>query len=218
VFEHVAVTQPSDLNYTGGEMPEGLRGAAVSREWFEVFGIRPAFGHTFAAEDDQPNAAPTVVLSHAIWQRLFGGDVTVLGRTVLFDQKPYKVLGVMPADFSWPRQADVWVPLGLPPAELTEDYRFNEHLTAVARIRPGITTGRADARVRLIAEHVRAVPGDNAAFARSSRWDMFALHFTDYVAGDTKWPMLVLLGAVGFVLLIACSNIAGLVLARTAGS
>ncbi|RPJ76229.1 MAG: ABC transporter permease [Acidobacteria bacterium] len=215
-FEAAAAVSTGDLNYTGGSTPERLLGAAVSVRWFDVFGVKPALGRAFTPEEDQENAGPVAILSHAAWQRLFGGDPSVVGRTIPLNQKPHKVVGVMGAEFRWPRQTDIWVPLGLPAKEYTVDYRFNEHLWAYARTRPGISAAQADAVVRLLAERLRNDGTGNGAFARDAGWGMFAVPAREFTAGDTRTPVLVLMGAVGFVLLIACSNIAGLMVARAA--
>lgn len=216
VFECAAILNEGDYNYTGGDVPQRLQGAAVSLRWFDVFGALPGSGRTFRSEEDQPNANTVVVLAHAAWKRLFGGDPSVIGRTIPLNGKPYKIVGVMKPDFRWPSQVDVWVPLGLPAAQFNEENRFNEGLTAVARLRPGVSFAQADAFVRLAADRVRNGSGEYAAYARDSRWGMFAVPMTDFLAADRKMPLLVLLGAVGFVLLIACSNVAGLMVARTA--
>ncbi len=213
-FEHAAVMEQSDLTYSTGGTPRVLRGAKVSREWFDVFGATPERGRTFVEEEDQPAGQPAVVLAHAAWLRLFGGDPGIVGKTITIDDKPARVVGVMRADFRWPREVDAWVPLGLPPAEFTDQFRFNEHLVAVARLRPRISVAGANARITALAGRVRSGSGEIADFAKSAQWGMFAMPFTDYVAGDSKRAMLVLLGAVGFVLLIACANIAALMLAR----
>jgi predicted permease len=216
VFEAVAVMDRGDVVYGGAGEPRMLQAARVSAGWFDVFGARPMLGRTFVTEEDQPKAPPVAVLAYAAWVRLFGSDPGVVGRTMLVDEVPVKVVGVMPADFRWPREIDLWVPLALPPAELTDQFRFNEHLTGVARTRPGVPLEAADARVRTLAARTRDGSGELAAFAKDAGWGMFAMPYTDLVAGDTKPLMLVLLAAVGSVLLIACANIAGLMLARTA--
>lgn len=216
VFPLAAAGTDADLNFTGAEVPERLLGGAVSVRWFDVFGARPLLGRTFRAEEDQPNGQPVTILAHGTWMRLFGGDPAILGRTIPLDQKPYKVIGVMAPDFRWPREADLWVPLALPREEFTEDHRFHEHLTGVARLAPGVSFEQAAARVKLLSDRLRNSGTENGAYAKDSEWGMFLLPMTTYIAGPTRTPMLVLLGAVGLVLLIACANIAGLMLARTA--
>ncbi len=216
VFDCAAIMSGADFNYSSGDSPERLQGARVSQRWFDVFGARPLLGRTFRPEEDQPNANMVVVLAHAAWQRVFGADPGIVGRTILLNQKPYKVVGVMRDDFRWPRRVDAWAPLGLPAAAYSEENRFNESYTAVARMRPGVAFAQAEAFVRLAADRVRSRSDENGGYARDSRWTMFALPMTDFAARDTRTPLMVLMGAVGFVLLIACSNVAGLMVARAA--
>jgi predicted permease len=216
VFECAAILNESDFNYTGGEVPERLQGAAVSWRWFDVFGATAHLGRTFRAEEDQPKANTVAVLSYASWRRLFGGDPSVVGRTFPLNGTPYRIVGVMKPDFRWPSQVDVWVPLGLPAAAFSDDNRFNEGLTAVARVRPGVSFAQADAFVRLAADRVKNSRGEDGTYARDSRWGMFVVPMTDFLAADRKMPLLVLVAAVGFVLLIACANVAGLMVARAA--
>ena len=216
VFACAAVLREGDYNYTGGDVPERLQGAAVSLRWFDVFGATAHLGRTFRAEEDQPKANTVAVLSYASWRRLFGGDPSVVGRTFPLNGTPYRIVGVMQPDFQWPAQVDVWVPLGLAASEFNEDNRFNEHLVAVARLRSNVSFAQADAFVRLAADRLRNGGGELGTYARDSRWGMFAVPMTDFLAADRKMPLLVLVAAVGFVLLIACANVAGLMVARTA--
>ena len=215
VFEHVAAAESRDVVYEQGAEPRVLQAAGVSSEWFDVFDARPALGRTFLAEEDEPEGPQVVVLAYTAWVRVFGGDASVVGRLVTIDGKPTKIVGVMAPGFQRPLEVEVWRPLALARAEFTDGYRFNEHLLCVARLKQGITAAAASARVQRLVEQVRSAGGEMGAFARSSQWGMFILPFTEYISGDTRTPMLVLLGAVGFVLLIACANIAGLMLART---
>lgn len=216
-FEHASAMTNEELHYSGVAMPERLKGAAVNAGWFAVFGAQPMLGRVFRPEEDEPNANSVVVLSHAAWVRVLGADRNVVGKTILLNQKPYLVAGVMGPAFRWPRQVDAWVPLGLARSEYTEQNRFNEGMFAYARMKPGLTFDKANAYVHVLAGRTRNAQNDSGAYARDSGWTMAAVPVTDVIAADTKMPMLVLMGAVGFVLLIACANIAGLLLARTAG-
>jgi macrolide transport system ATP-binding/permease protein len=216
IFQSAAAVRPISFNYADGAAPARLRGAAVSAGWFDVFGARPALGRVFAADEDQPNANRVVVMAYDAWLRLFGGNPGVVGRTIELNQQPYQVIGVMGRDFHQPGAVDVWAPLALPPRAFSPQNRFNENLSVVARMQTGISFAQADAWLRLNADHVAAAaPANLRSMILDARWGMGATAFTDSSAGKTKTPILILLGAVGLVLLIACANIAGLMLART---
>ena len=187
--------------------------ANVSWQWFNVLGARPILGRTFTAEEDQPHADHEVVLSYGMWQRVFGGQKDAIGKTMLLDQQAYRVIGVMRSDFDWPRGRDVWVPLALAPDAYTPDQRFNESYDGIARLRPGVNVAQLNAGLQSKAEEVTR----NVGFSREAGWGMFAVPYTELVAGQLRTPLYVLLGVVLAILLIACANVAGLFLARGAG-
>jgi len=217
LFESGALIQQGNYNYTGTGLPERLQGANVSLQWFDVFGAKPRLGRTFDASEDQPNANRVVVLSYAAWKRLFGLDSNVIGRTIDLDRMPYHVVGVMGPEFRWPADTDIWVPLGLARSDYDTGNRFNESYNGFARLKPGVEFAKANAFVEILTNRVRNDGTGYGRYAKDSAWGMFLVPFTDFIAGDTKTAMLVLLASVGFVLLIACSNIAGLMLARASG-
>lgn len=213
IFPATAALSEADYNYTGGEWPERLQGAQVSWQWFDVFEVKPLLGRVFRPEEDQPKANQEVILAHHTWTRLFGADATITGRTIQLNLQSYKVVGVMGPEFDWPNQADLWTPLGLSQADLAPDNRFNESYFAVARVAFGTSFAQARSYVDLLTQ--RDIQHDpQGSYAKSSGWGIFVIPLTDFVFGDLRTPLLILLGAVGFVLLIACSNVAGLALAK----
>jgi putative ABC transport system permease protein len=217
VFQAAAVEDSTDINYSGDRPPERLQGSRVSRDWFAVFGAKPILGRGFSAEEDSPNQNHVAVLAYATWSRLFGRDVNVVGRTITLNQLPYRVVGVMGPEFRWPAGVEVWVPIGLSADSFLEKGRLNETLTCFARLQPGVSFARAQNFAGILTKRFLDTGTQFAGFAKNGGWSMFVEPFTDFVAGDIKTPMLILLGAVGFVLLIACANVAGLMLARASG-
>jgi predicted permease len=210
IFSKAAMADFDGFNYTGGDSPERLQGALVTWQWFDVFGSNALVGRTFRAEEDQPGANHVAILSFRTWKRLFGGDRAILGHTFELNKTPYRVVGVMPSDFRWPSEADIWIPIGLPPQEYGPDNRFNENYFVIARLAPAVNYARAATAVEGLSKRVL----DQVPYARGSQWNMVIEPLTEYAAGDLKKPALILLCAVAFVLLIACSNVAGLMLVR----
>ncbi len=213
IFSYTAASDEEGFNYLAPGGPERLMAAKVTWEWFNVFGVRPLVGRVFQPEEDQPNANQVAVLAYDTWQRRFGGDPAIVGKSIQLNHQGYRVVGVMGPDFDWPRRAELWLPLGLAPSEYSPDNYFNENFFVVARARPDVPPGKAEAYVQVLTERLIATHPENS-YPRDSGWEMFAIPFTEYGAGALRKPMLILLGAVGFVLLIACSNIGGLILSR----
>jgi len=214
-FTSAAVMSNANFNYNlDGVTPVRLVGAKVSWQWFDVFWAKPHLGRIFRAEEDQPNADHEVVLSYSAWKQRFGSDPSVVGRSIQLNQQSYQVIGVMGPDFAWPNQAELWVPMGLPSNRYFDpNYRYNEYLFSVARLKPGVTVEQANAYLKLRASRQVESEGRNS-YGRVAGWGMFCMPLVDFVAGNLRKPLLILLAAVATVLLIACANIAGLQLAR----
>jgi len=216
IFDSAAIVAQSDFNFQSEEGPQRLLGSQVTWQWFDVFSAKPLLGRTFVPEDDQPKANHQVVLAYGAWKRWFAGDINILGRTFQFNEQPYKIIGVMRPEFRWPSATDLWIPLGLDPGEFAPDNRHNESYFAVARIRPDATFASAQAFLALLTE--RDVQDDpDGKFALNSGWGMFLVPLNDFVFGQIRTPLRILLVAVALVLLIGCANIAGLLLAKATG-
>jgi len=195
-----------------GDESQLLVGVTISSEIFDVLGVSPLLGRGFTRDEDRPGAPPVVVLSHSIWQRVFGSDPQIVGREITMASKPCTVIGVMPAGWKFPVDSDhIDFVLPLQPAVTSElDKRGNHFLSVVGRLKPQVSVQQADAELTAIfARLVQQYPDTNLNFDAIS---VVPLH-ADLV-GDVRPALLVLLGAVVLVLLIACANVANLLLAR----
>lgn len=215
VVEAGAMEKAIGFNTAHDGKVEHVSGAQVGWQWFQVFGVHPIFGRTFTAEEDQANAGLVAVISYGLWQRVFGGSHDVVGKTLLLDDKSYRVIGVMRSDFDWPRRNEVWVPIALGPKDFAPNQRYNENYQTFIRLRPGATVAQVNAGIAgKVREQIRS-EGEQS-FGKSSDWSFYASQLTQYAAGPLRKPLYVLFGVVGLVLLIASANVAGLFLARTA--
>jgi putative ABC transport system permease protein len=210
VFDGMAAVADQSFNLTGVGDPERLDGKRVSANLFGLLGVEPLFGRGFLPEDDQPGAGRVVVLSHGLWQRRFGADPKVVGRSLDLNGQSYSVVGVMPPSFQFPsREDELWVPIAFTQREAAN--RGNHYLEVVARMKPGVSVEQAQAEMSTIAARLQQqYPEHNTDLGAA----VVPLH--EQVVGDIKPALLVLLGAVGFVLLVACANVANLLLARAA--
>ena len=211
VFEDMAAFSWLSFNLTGDGEPEKLSAYGVTANAFPLLGVRPALGRNFLAEEDRPGAGKVVILSHALWRRRYGGEPGILGRQILLDGEQHTVVGVMPAGFQFLQSyIGLWVPAALSQEELAR--RDLHYLTVVARLRPGVTHGQAAADIAAITERIALTDPDQSAGLKSS-----VVPLREQLTGGVRRPLLMLVAAVGFVLLIACANIANLLLARAAG-
>jgi predicted permease len=213
VVSSAALSDQGSFNATLGDRTLHLNSALVTWQWFQVFGAEPILGRTFLPEEDQKGAAHVVVLSYSSWQRLLGGDRDAVGKTVILDEQPYRVVGVMRSDFDWPRSSDLWTPLALAPGAHATSERFNEFFDSVVRLKPGVSVEQLNAALaQKNAEEVRREGADS--YALRAGWSMFAQPWTRDAAGDLRKPLIALFAVAFAVLLIACANISGLMLAR----
>ena len=210
VFERLAALEGLSFNLTGEGEPERVQGAAVSADLFPLLGVQASAGRTFSAEEEQPGRNKVVVLSHNLWQRRYGSDPKLIGQAIALNGESYIVTGVMPPGFRFPEGAEeinVWVPLAFDADVMSR--RGHRYLIVVGRLKPGITLQQAQTEMNVVASRLaQQYPDTNTG------WGIKVASLHAELTEDIGPALLVLLGAVGFVLLIACANIANLQLAR----
>jgi putative ABC transport system permease protein len=208
----IANTDNTDLNLTGGYLPERLTGTSVSANWFSVLGAEPTMGRTFQTGEDQPGKDHLVIISHSLWERRFGRDPNMIGRSLTLSGIDRQVIGVMPADFRYPNpKTELWIPLDLDQRDQGE-YFYSSYMPLAGRLRSGATLEQARAEIKhlrasILATYPRRMPDDVWA-------DGSIEPLQEVMVGNVRTRLLVLLAAVGLLLLIACANVANLLLAR----
>jgi putative ABC transport system permease protein len=205
-FEEIGVLRWTTFNVAADDRAERASGARVSTNFFRVFGVKPQLGRSFLAEEETPGRDRVIVLSDAYWRRRFAGDPAVVGRPLLLNGWQYTVVGVMPKGFAYPPDAEAWSPFVPDSQALRRGSRF---IVAVGRLAPGVTVDKGNAELVALAKRLELTyPGSNAG------WSVKVRPIREVLAGQEPTILYTFLAAVGFVLLIACANVANLLLAR----
>jgi predicted permease len=210
VFDKMAIYTGSSLNLTGREQPEALQGAAVSADFFSTLQVQPMLGRTFTPDEDQQGKNHTVILSYGLWKSRFAANSNIAGQPVNLDGQPHIVAGVMGPKFNFPGWAQYWTPMGWTDKERV--VRGEHHYMVVARLKSNTPIPQAQAEMNAISTRLaQQYPEDD------NGWGATIIPLREQLVSDVRPALLVLLGAVAFVLLIACANVANLVLAKTFG-
>ena len=216
VFSQSSVETGWAPTLVGGGNPERLNGSRVSGDWFSVLGVNPMLGRSLRPDEDEIGKEKVVVLSYGLWRRLYGGDSSVVrgGHTMSLNGEPYEIVGVMPPGFKdfWNNLAELWRPLALTSDNFADNRRTNEFLNFTGRLKPGMTMATAATGMAAYAGQLKKdYPNSYGA-----QWTLHVKSLNEQSSGRIRKSLYVLLGAVGFVLLIACANVANLLLARAA--
>jgi putative ABC transport system permease protein len=209
-FDELGVMRAQSSVLTAGEVPERLETASVSPDIFQILGMKPAQGRGFAPEEGRPGNNHVAVLSAGLWQRRFGSDPGILGRPLTLDGASYTIVGVAPADFRLPASlSELWIPYAPEPSDLLPDHRGDRFLTMIGHLRSGVSIDQARSDLGIVAgQMAREHPNDNAGYGVN------LVPLRDQLVGDIRPTLWMLMAAVAAVLLIACFNVAHLLLAR----
>lgn len=208
-FEQMAAYQDAGFSLRAGDDPVPVPGAVVSSDFFSVLRSHASQGRTFFPEEEQPGRNQVVVIGHGLWQRAFGANPNLIGQTLTLNSQSFTVIGIMPAGFQFPQEAELWVPLAWDDTE-RQTRSIHDYLV-IARLKPNVSLAQAQAEMSTISSRLeQQYPEDNKG------WGAVVISLQEDLIGDMRPALLVLFSAVGFVLLIACANVANLMLARGA--
>jgi putative ABC transport system permease protein len=210
-FEEFAATFsiPNPINLTGSGDPERLTSAAVTGNYFKALGVNPLLGRTFVLDDEKTGNEHIAILSYGLWQKRFGGDPNIINKTIVLDGQTSPIVGVMPEGFEFPRNAELWIPMNFDRPGMQQ--RKAHFLRPIGRLKPGVTLAQAQADTDVVANRLAELyPETNTG------WKLRLVNLKEHLVGNTKPTLFILLAAVAFVLLIACANVANLLLVRAA--
>ncbi|MBO0723189.1 MAG: ABC transporter permease, partial [Blastocatellia bacterium] len=210
-FAQIAAYEYERLILTGSDRPEYVTGMKVSADFFQTLSLKPALGRDFQAEDDRYGASHVVIIGHGLWQRRFSGNQRAIGREMTINNETYVVVGVLPPGVEYPDpHVEIWAPLALEPKRSVD--RGNHFLNVIGRLNTDVSTQVAQSDMNAVARRMEEeYPNNNKGVG------VLIMPLNEELVGEVRRALLVLLGAVGFVLLIACANVATLLLARAAG-
>ena len=213
-FTGMAISGNAEYNLSGtqGQLPEVIPAASFSSNMLPLLGVQPALGRNFTAAEDQPSANGTVILSWGLWKRRYGGDPSILNRTILLDSRPYTVIGVTPSWFAYPdSRVALWTPVYHESSPARAQAIDNHNFRAVGRLKPGVSMTQAVAELSLITRRIHDAHRDDPFVSEGAN----GRSLLEAIVGETRTPLNILLGVTGCVLLIACLNIANLMVARS---
>ena len=206
-FSGMALASGGAFEMTGKSKPETIHAGTVTWNFFSLLGVQPVYGRTFLPQEDQPGRNKEIILAWKLWQSHFGSDPGVIGRSVMLDGTPYIIVGVMGPKMTKPDWAEAWIPLGLTAEQAA--VRGEHHYFSIARLNPGVTIAQAQAEMNTISRRLElAYPADDKG------WGATVVSMRDELVGKVRPALLMMLGAVAFVLLIACTNVANLIFGR----
>lgn len=212
----VAAIRPDVALNLAGTDSRQVRASRVTSAYFDVLGVRPLIGHAAFAHEESGEVVDVAVLSHGLWQRSFGGDPGVIGRDIELHGQKHTVLAVMGPDFNYPRGSEVWLPLTFTPQQLDDTFRGNEYLGMIGRIKDGVTLEQVRAEMDAIAARVIERVPERASYLANNGWGAVTVPLDDELVGRARPALWTLFGAVVLLLLIACVNVANVLLASTA--
>jgi predicted permease len=211
-FEHVAAINGTSFNVTFGGTPERIDGATVSPGFFPLLGVQAQFGRVFRDEEGQPGRDNVALISNGLWKRRFASNPAVVGTTIPINSRGFVIVGVLPEGFSYPADVEMWAPLSFSADDLSPNNRGSHGLEVIARVKPALTLEQARSDMKMVTQ--RIIDQNPDYDYRRARFYVVLNPLLEETVGDIRKALWILMGAVGFVLLIACANVANLLLVR----